>query len=480
MKNWRIKVLTGPSSGKFLPVEPGVTLGRSRARFNLQDPKASSIHAVIKKTGSGKLVLVDNDSRNGTKVNGQKRKKIILMPGVTFQIGSTKCEVIDFQKYIQNRASESEVSRYGGTGVSVSFEKDFSAEELNFGSTDSNDVAETELEPNSPIDKAGSTPDVNVLGDEDSLQAKSSPFYQGQQDISKKISAAPKLNIKKFEDKHTRSQVKPPESGAVDLPSQLADSPFAALENEVRNTESNVDFANDKPTNPSYKDPVEPNPENNCDSLELQDSPEKSTASPAEELESTMVLEVAKHSVAKDDPFGALAQEISDKSDVKVDSTAHGPGEDSQNILATVAEESPAADIHTEKTTPLAKADTDWADAVLNAIDSAEEVAENKLTATLPLVPGIRLIFTQGPQINTAWTIGYGPREIGPESSEFPLVESGLPDICFSLHPTERGVMFKTSHPDRVSLNNKATKSDILSSGDVIRIGESMIEVETF
>lgn len=88
-----LKILKGARKDDIFKIAEGLTLGRSRADLNLKDSKASSIHAEIR-SEDGNLVLYDNDSTNGSFLNGEKIDKIILKPGVVFKIGSTEMEVI--------------------------------------------------------------------------------------------------------------------------------------------------------------------------------------------------------------------------------------------------------------------------------------------------------------------------------------------------------------------------------------------------
>lgn len=132
----------------------------------------------------------------------------------------------------------------------------------------------------------------------------------------------------------------------------------------------------------------------------------------------------------------------------------------------------------TELKTPLKEMSSE--EAILYAISQAQKSAENDLQVLQPFVPGIQLTVIRGIQTGTVWTLGYGPREIGTEAGEFPIIEKNSPGVCFSLHPTEEGVIYKTLHSKQVKLNDNAIKSDVLESGDIIKIGDTAIEVETF
>ena len=93
-----------------------------------------------------------------------------------------------------------------------------------------------------------------------------------------------------------------------------------------------------------------------------------------------------------------------------------------------------------------------------------------------PLKPALKLTFIRGRQLNTSYVMGYGPRQLGIGSREFPIHEPGMPNICFEIFPNE-GSWFKTDHCNEVRLNGKAIAAESLNAGDVIALGETVIEV---
>lgn len=89
-----LTVLSGPRTGAQFPLPPrGETLlGRGGdCQIALPDPICSRIHARIKAEEGGWRV-VDNGSRNGTYVNGQKVDEAALGDGHALRIGSTEME----------------------------------------------------------------------------------------------------------------------------------------------------------------------------------------------------------------------------------------------------------------------------------------------------------------------------------------------------------------------------------------------------
>ena len=73
----------------------GARIGRTVGEVLIEDAKISSLHAQVEKDAKGGLVLVDQDSANGLRINGQKVKRIAMLLGVRFQVGKTFCKVIE-------------------------------------------------------------------------------------------------------------------------------------------------------------------------------------------------------------------------------------------------------------------------------------------------------------------------------------------------------------------------------------------------
>jgi pSer/pThr/pTyr-binding forkhead associated (FHA) protein len=76
-------------------IEEGLQIGRTDGNIIIDDPKASGRHAQIELDGKGQLILQDLGSSNGLLINGRRVKRIALLPGVSFEIGRTRCRVIE-------------------------------------------------------------------------------------------------------------------------------------------------------------------------------------------------------------------------------------------------------------------------------------------------------------------------------------------------------------------------------------------------
>jgi pSer/pThr/pTyr-binding forkhead associated (FHA) protein len=125
----------------------------------------------------------------------------------------------------------------------------------------------------------------------------------------------------------------------------------------------------------------------------------------------------------------------------------------------------------------------------LRLIEAEKTSAGNRTLPqeVMPFRSPINLKFISGPQTGTEWLLGYGPRQIGPDSLDLQLLEAGIPSICFSLisriskttidqSPIE--TFFETDFSEIVQLNGFKTKVAVLNDGDLIQINNTTIRVE--
>jgi len=90
--NTYLYIISGALKGYKLKVQPGFTIGREGAHYNLKDPKTSDIHCIVAEK-QGDLYLVDNDSKNGLWADGHQVKHVALKNKLRLKIGRTHIEV---------------------------------------------------------------------------------------------------------------------------------------------------------------------------------------------------------------------------------------------------------------------------------------------------------------------------------------------------------------------------------------------------
>lgn len=102
---------------------------------------------------------------------------------------------------------------------------------------------------------------------------------------------------------------------------------------------------------------------------------------------------------------------------------------------------------------------------------------ENSPVKLEPMRPALVLDFLKGPQAETRWILGYGPRKVGRLSVDLPIFELEASEICFEIFPSPEGVQFKAVGKE-VRLNGKKVSSEVLKVGDRIQIHGTELEVD--
>src|SRR4051812_50088183 len=93
----RLTITSGTDAGKVLRLGPGarLSIGRSReSSLELHDPKVSRAHAELTVEPSGRVVLADLGSSNGTWINGSRVDTPVQLRGdERLWIGDTVLEL---------------------------------------------------------------------------------------------------------------------------------------------------------------------------------------------------------------------------------------------------------------------------------------------------------------------------------------------------------------------------------------------------
>lgn len=119
-----------------------------------------------------------------------------------------------------------------------------------------------------------------------------------------------------------------------------------------------------------------------------------------------------------------------------------------------------------------------WYEILAQLARDQRKKAKDTAVELIPLQPAVVLDFVRGPQNQSRWVLGYGPRRVGAASLDLTIIEPSAPAVCFELHPSAQGILFKTQHPEIVQLNRQAIDSQVLRVGDTIQINDTLIEVD--
>ncbi|WP_413559230.1 FHA domain-containing protein [Bdellovibrio sp. HCB209] len=91
--------------------------------------------------------------------------------------------------------------------------------------------------------------------------------------------------------------------------------------------------------------------------------------------------------------------------------------------------------------------------------------------------PALKLNFIRGIQADEEIILGYGPRMAGADSLDIELLDVDAPRDAFQLVAGPGQVQLKVLATGRVTLNNKKVSAEMLSDGDMISIGSTVIKV---
>lgn len=102
---WSLRILSGKQAGQIFVLKTGRNLiGRSlRCTINLDSPNVSKEHAFLDVDVSQNISIQDNQSRNGTFVNGVQIKKVKLTKGSKISFNDVICEIIETPKPNSNK-----------------------------------------------------------------------------------------------------------------------------------------------------------------------------------------------------------------------------------------------------------------------------------------------------------------------------------------------------------------------------------------
>ncbi len=96
-----------------------------------------------------------------------------------------------------------------------------------------------------------------------------------------------------------------------------------------------------------------------------------------------------------------------------------------------------------------------------------------------PFKQTLQLHFIEGLQAQTLITLGYGPRLAGSTQKDIRLLDPDAPEIAFKIEcGTHDEPIFSTPAPSVVFLNGLELPEHYLYSGDLIRIGKTLIKVD--
>jgi S-DNA-T family DNA segregation ATPase FtsK/SpoIIIE len=120
-----LALVAGLDAGHRFSVQPGQTtvIGRdTRCQITLNSPSVSARHCAVDIDHSGKVIVQDLQSRNGTWIDDELvREPRILAPGEILRLGAVHLTLLDREP--DDRSAGYELARQHGTGGSIAFNR---------------------------------------------------------------------------------------------------------------------------------------------------------------------------------------------------------------------------------------------------------------------------------------------------------------------------------------------------------------------
>lgn len=91
----------------------------------------------------------------------------------------------------------------------------------------------------------------------------------------------------------------------------------------------------------------------------------------------------------------------------------------------------------------------------------------------------VRLSFIQGPQYEEAYTLSYGPRELGYNNLDLDIKDPSSPPRIAKFFQIGDHSYIENLCGNAATINGKAFDEHVIASGDILRVGSSTIELST-
>ena len=89
----------------------------------------------------------------------------------------------------------------------------------------------------------------------------------------------------------------------------------------------------------------------------------------------------------------------------------------------------------------------------------------------------VHILFYAGLQKGREYHLDYGPRFFGRRSVDCPIFDKKSPEKAFALIPGKDFILYKTSYPDTVRINDKSMEQSYLKNKDEIFIGDTVLKI---
>lgn len=118
---------------------------------------------------------------------------------------------------------------------------------------------------------------------------------------------------------------------------------------------------------------------------------------------------------------------------------------------------------------------SEWREILFNFIQ--KQNFDQATAEVLPFKECVVLKIKSGIQAGTSWILGYGPRQLGPKSSDLCLLDETLDDFCLKIHQVENEIVIESINQKLFIANDQKINTTTLKDRLNIQVGNTFLEL---
>lgn len=118
---------------------------------------------------------------------------------------------------------------------------------------------------------------------------------------------------------------------------------------------------------------------------------------------------------------------------------------------------------------------SEWRETLFNFLQK-QKLRQNSLTIH-PFDECLFVKIKSGVQAGSAWILGYGPRQLGPHSSDLCILDDTLDGVCLKIYQNDGVIHIESPNKKDFVVNGQKKSSEVLKEKLNIQIGNTLLEV---
>jgi hypothetical protein len=118
---------------------------------------------------------------------------------------------------------------------------------------------------------------------------------------------------------------------------------------------------------------------------------------------------------------------------------------------------------------------SEWREKLYDLLQTVEPSQETSQLE--PFERGVYVRVTDGPFLGLEWFLGYGPRFLGPASTDLCLPDNRLPSLCIKILKLGSQIKIESTNQKKYVFDGAEASDKILQDKMVIALGENILEI---